>query len=66
MFRDRVDARPALGPQVAGQPAQYEVSLNRGAASPGNLTVFAFVQRTADKAVLQAGSTAATVKAQRP
>ncbi len=66
VFRDRVDARPALGPLTAGQPATFEVSLNRGATAPGNLTVYAFVQRTADKAVLQAGSTAATVKAQQP
>lgn len=66
VFRDRVDAPPALSPLVAGYPAEFQVSLNRGAAAPGNLTVFAFVQRTADKAVLQAGSTAATVKAHRP
>ncbi len=66
VFRDRVDAPPALGPLVAGTPATYELTLNRGGADPTNLTVIAFVQRTADKAVLQAGSTAATVKMHRP
>ena len=66
VFRDRVDAPPALGPLVAGAPATFELTLNRGAADPANVTVIAFVQRTADKTVLQAGSTAATVKWHRP
>jgi hypothetical protein len=66
VFRDRVDAPPALGALVAGTPATFEVTLNRGAADPANVTVIAFVQRTADKTVLQAGSTAATVKFHRP
>lgn len=66
VFRDRVDAPPALGALAAGTPATFELSLNRGAADAANVTVIAFVQRTADKAVLQAGSTAATVKSHRP
>ena len=56
MFRDRVDAPPALGPLTAGQPATFNLSLARGSAAIGNLTLVAFVQRTADHAVLQAGS----------
>lgn len=56
MFRDRVDTPPALGALTAGQPVEVTVSLNRGAALSDDLTVIAFVQRTADHAVLQAGS----------
>lgn len=66
VFRDRVDAPPALGPLVAGTPATFELTLNRSGADPANVTVIAFVQRTADKTVVQAGSTAATVKLRRP
>jgi hypothetical protein len=58
VFRDRVDAPPALGSLVAGQPAVFNVTLSRGAAAPDNVTVVAFVQRTADKVIRQAGSTA--------
>ena len=61
MFRDRVDTLPVLGPLVAGQPATWELALNRGAVAPGNGTVVAFVQRTADRVVLQAGSSACPV-----
>lgn len=56
MFRDRVDTPPALGALAAGEPATYEAALARGAAT-GDMTVVAFVQRVADKAILQAGST---------
>lgn len=58
MFRDRVDTPPALGAFSSGEPATFELTLNRGAVSPDNATVVAFVQRVADKVVLQAGSTA--------
>ncbi len=61
MFRDRVDALPDLGPLVAGQPATWDLALNRGAVAPGNGTVVAFVQRTSDRVVLQAGSSACPV-----
>jgi len=57
MFRDRVDAPPALGPLTAGTPQVRGLSLSRGSVAPGNGTVVAFVQRTADRVVLQAGST---------
>ena len=56
MFRDRVDTPPALGTLTAGQPAEFAVTLNRSAALSDDLTVIAFVQRTADHAVLQAGA----------
>jgi hypothetical protein len=56
MFRDRVDAPPALATLSAGQPVDFELSLNRGAALSDDLTVVAFVQRTADHVVLQAGA----------
>lgn len=61
MFRDRVDVPPALGALSAGQPDVRVVSLNRGTVSPGNGTVVAFVQRAADRVVLQAGSSACPV-----
>lgn len=61
MFRDRVDTPPALGPLVAGQPSVHQVSLSRGAVAPANGTVLAYVQRTADRVVLQAGSSAGPV-----
>ncbi|MBK7671081.1 MAG: PEGA domain-containing protein [bacterium] len=56
MFRDRIDVPPALGALVAGQPVVHELALNRGSADPANVTVVAFVQRVADRVVLQAGS----------
>jgi hypothetical protein len=61
MFRDRVDTPPALGPLLAGQPSVRQVSLNRGTVNPGNGTVVAFVQRAADRVVLQAGSSVGPV-----
>ncbi len=63
VFRDRVEAPRALGTLVAGEPAVFNETLDRGAAAPDNVTVIAFVQRTADKAVRQAGSTAAAAPA---
>lgn len=56
MFRDRVDAPPAPGALTAGQPVDFELTLNRSAALSDDLTVVAFVQRTADHTVLQAGA----------
>lgn len=58
MFRDRVDAPPALATLSAGTPVEFERTLNLGAVNPANATVVAFVQRVADKVVLQAGSIA--------
>ena len=58
MFRDRVDTPPALATLSAGTPVGFERTLNLGTVSPANATIVAFVQRVADKAVLQAGSIA--------
>ena len=57
IFRDRIDTPPALGALSAGQPQVFDLTLSRGAVAPDNATVVAFVQRTADRVVLQAGST---------
>lgn len=55
MFRDRIDVPPALGALTTGN-RWCTSSLNRGSADPANVTVVAFVQRVADRVVLQAGS----------
>lgn len=61
MFRDRVDTPPALGPLSAGQASVHQVTLSRGSVAPDNGTVVAYVQRTTDRVVLQAGSSAGPV-----
>lgn len=66
MFRDRVDTLPVLGPLVAGQAAAWNLALSRGAVAPGNGTVVAFVQRSADRVVLQAGSSVGPVPVTAP
>ena len=62
VFRDRVDAPPALGALTAGTPVVHNVTLVRGDWPLDNLVVVAFVQDAASHAVIQAGSTADAAK----
>ena len=60
VFRDRVDAPPALGPLAAGTPREFVLTLGKGggaASAPGNYAALALVQHGAAFTVLQAGST---------
>ncbi len=59
VFRDRVDILPTLDPLVAGDPQQFDLTLQRGSASADNYVAIAFVQHDASRAILQAGSSMA-------
>ena len=59
VFRDRVDTLPALGALTAGDPQQFDLTLQRGGAAPDSYVAIAFVQHDVSRAILQAGSTTA-------
>ncbi|MEN8006147.1 MAG: PEGA domain-containing protein [Candidatus Krumholzibacteriota bacterium] len=59
VFRDRLDTLPILGALTAGEPQQFNLTLQRGGAAPDNYVAIAFVQHDVSHAILQAGSTIA-------
>ena len=59
VFRDRVDNLPALGALTAGDPQQFDLTLQRGGAAPDSYVAIAFVQHDVSRVILQAGSTTA-------
>jgi hypothetical protein len=63
-FRDRMDARPALGPLAPGTPVVFALSLARGDWPLDNLVVVAFVQHDRNLKIVQAGSVAGPASAQ--
>ena len=63
VFRDRVDTLPTLGALTAGDPQQFNLTLQRGGAAPDNFVAIAFVQHDVSRVILQAGSTTAPASA---
>jgi hypothetical protein len=64
IFRDRVDVPPTLGALAPGNPQQFDLTLTSGSAGADAYVAIAFVQHDTSHAILQAGSTAAAIKAE--
>ena len=63
LFRDRVDALPALSALTSGQTLVFNETILRSDWDLDTMHVLAFVQNDATKAILQAGITATTTHA---